>query len=98
MVRVPEPSLVRVPAVEVLIPLVLMVVLPDPPTVRAKPVPVIPPVRVRVPESELILAADPRVMAPETVLEPEILRRAPAELTPSLFKVRGSAVVMFPSI
>ncbi len=67
MVSFPEPSLVRVPPVLVLMPVVLMTVSPVPPMVRALPVPVMPPVRVRAVAavSELMRTPEePRVMAP----------------------------------
>src|SRR5437870_2972122 len=69
-----------------------MVVLPAPPTVRSK-APVIPPVRVNVPASELIRDADPRVMAPDQVLLLARLRSAPPLEIPVPFNVlMGSAM------
>ena len=93
MVRVPEPSFVRAPAVEVLMPLVEIVVLALPPTVKANPVPVIPPVSVSVPLSELIRVAAPRVIAPLMELVPEMFRRAPALEMPVPLSVRASAPI-----
>ena len=90
MVKIPVPSLIKVPLVEVLIPEVERVTFPDPPTVSANPDPVIPPVRVSVPESELIREAEPRVIAPEMELVPLIFRKAPPDEIPVPFNVRAS--------
>src|SRR6266481_4857276 len=69
-----------------------MVVLPAPPTVKLCPVPVIPPLRVNVPASELIREADPRVMPPDQVLLLARLRSAPPLEIPVPFNVIGSAM------
>ena len=63
-ISVPAPSLVSVP--EVVPMMLLIVVLPAPPTVRPNPAPVIVPtlLRVRVPASELIRLAAPKVSRP----------------------------------
>jgi len=92
MVSVPVPFLVRVPAAPVLMPVVLMVVFPKPPTVRAKPVPVMPPVSVSVPESELMVAAEPSVIAPLHVLLFAGFSNAPKP-PPVPFRVIGSAML-----
>ena len=92
----PVPSFVSVPEVDVLMPDVERVVAPEPPTVRANPLPVIPPVRVKVPESELIRDAEPSVIAPDQELLPETLRRAPADEIPVPFKVNASAPTEIP--
>ena len=58
-------------------PFVLTTRLPPPPRVRFRPAPTTPPVRVRVPLSELIWASPPSVIAPESVFAPRTLRIAP---------------------
>ena len=53
--------------------------------------------KVNVPASELILTAVvDNVIAPAKVLLPDIFRREPAELTPALTNVNGSAAVVIP--
>src|SRR6476469_6148363 len=71
-------------------PVVAMVVLPAPPTVKLSPVPVIPPESVNVPASELIRDAVPNVIAPDQVLLLAKLRNAPPLEIPVPFKVIAS--------
>ena len=81
----------RVPPVEVLSPLEERVVAPAPAMVRARPVPVMPPVSVRVPASDWMRELALSVTAPEIELVPERLRRAPLELEPLPERPRVSA-------
>ena len=75
-VSVPAPVLVSEPAPVAITP--EMAVLPRPPTVRAVPEPLIPPVVIEsVPLSELISVAPFRVTAPLIVLFPETFSMAP---------------------
>ena len=90
--RVPLPSLVKVPP-PVPIAVVVKVVLPDPPTVNAIPAPVTPPVKVRIPASELIRLSVARVTAPDQVLLLARLRKAPPLDIPDEFNEIGSAIV-----
>ena len=78
----------------------LITVLPEPPTARLNPVPVIAPVllSVSVPESELILEAAVSVTRPPHVLSPEIFRSEPftaASLRPA--RDRDSLPTAIPS-
>ncbi len=77
-------------------PLVEIVTLPAPPTVSSCPVPVLVPLSVRVPASELIREALPSVIAPLNVLLPLVLRNAPPPEIPVPLSVRASATVMTP--
>ncbi len=85
------PVLTSVPLVVAMTP--PMVVLPAPVTVRVRVAPPTAPV-VRVPASEATVAPPvPRVMAPDQVLAPARLRRAPVPLTPVPMRlVTGSAI------
>ena len=91
-VRMPAPSLVRVPVVVPMTP--LMTVLPAPPTVRPRPAPLILPETVSVPASELMRLAVTRATVPVQVLAPEMLRSAPSLEMPVPFKVRVSPVTV----
>ena len=84
----PLPSLVSVPAP---VPIVLLIVVfPEPPTVSARPEPVIVPLlSVSRPASELIRVAAASVTAPAHVLLPLMLRRAPPPDTPEPLSVSG---------
>ncbi len=93
-VTVPVPSLVKVPLVVPMMP--VMAVSPAPPTVRPIAAPVMPPERVRVPASELILLAAPSATAPVQALLPEMLRRAPSAAMPVPLMVRVSPVTVMP--
>ena len=94
----PVPSLVRLPVVVPITPLI--VVLPTPPTVSAWAAPVMPPESVKVPPSEFTRGVAPRVMGPDQVLSLARLRSAPARATPVPMRlVMGSAIVRpLPSI
>ena len=92
-ITIPLPSLVKVPVLMVIGS--ATVILPAPPKVKAN-VPVIPlpdaTSKVKVPASELILAALPNVMAPVSVLLLAKLRSAPPVLTPVPLMVKASAM------
>ena len=71
------------------------VTLPAPPTVRfCVPVMALPveTLRLRVPASELMREAPAKVIKPEIVLSPEMLRRAPPELMPVPVRLIASAL------
>ena len=74
-VRVPASFLVRVPIPESAV--VLTVVFPAPAKVRLKVAPVTPPLSVKVPLSEETRLFAPSVIAPVSVFDPPMLRRAP---------------------
>ena len=52
--------------------------------------------KLKVPLSELIRAAEPKVIAPTYVLSPLMLRKAPPELMPVPFNVNASALKVRP--
>ena len=96
-VRVPASFLVSEPIP--LIAVVPTVVFPAPAKVRLNVAPVMPPLSVKVPASEAIAEAAPKVIAPERVLAPPMLRRAPGlTARPVPLIVSGSATVMFPFV
>ncbi len=75
-------------------PTVETVVLPAPEMVRTFPPLVTPPVRVKVPASETILASAVSVIAPAKVLLPDVLLNAPFDETPVPAISKASAAVV----
>jgi hypothetical protein len=71
----------------------LLEVLPAPSIVRVKPAVVTAPDTVNVPPAELIVVAEPRVIAPDQVLVLARLRNAPPDDVPVPLRVTGSAMV-----
>src|SRR3954470_22347596 len=72
---------------------VLLVVAPAPSNVTTNPAVAIVAETVKVPAAEVIVAAEPRVMAPDQVLLLATLRSAPPPETPVPLRVSGSAIV-----
>ena len=96
MVKVPAPSLVSVPVPSDR-PVVFTVTLPAPPMVSPRLEDEMPPVRARVPASELMRLAEAKVIAPPSELSPERLRRAPLEEMPPPLSVTASEAIVMPS-
>ena len=94
-VKIPIPSFVNVPD-PLAIAARLNVVFPAPPTVRAIPGPVNPPVKVRVPRSEFMRDATLNVTAPDQKFVPLIFLKAPSELMPLPLSAKGSAPTEIP--
>lgn len=92
-VNVPAPSLVKVPDVVPITPLI--VVLPAPPTVNAL-APEVAPDNVNVPASEFIRVALPRVIAPLQLFVPLMFLKAPSVEIPVPFSVNASAPTEIP--
>ena len=94
-VSVPLPSFVKPPVPRLTVP--LKVVLPEPPTLRLRFVPVTLPDTVSRPASELIRLLVPRAMfAPVQMLLPLMFRKAPSLASPEPLSVRASPVTVIP--
>ncbi len=76
----------------------MIVVFAGPPIVTAKPAPLMPPVRVNVPDSEVISELEPIVIAPVSLLFPARFRNAPEAVMPVPLMSSGSAIVSAPFV